>query len=93
MPKTSLGAKTLAVPAPVWLVGSYDASGQANLATIAWGGICCSEPPCVTISLRKSRHSYESIIARQAFTVNIPSEAFVREADFAGLVSDRKSVV
>ncbi|WP_413847991.1 hypothetical protein [Desulfobacula sp.] len=21
--------------------------------TAAWGGICCSKPPCVTVSLRK----------------------------------------
>jgi flavin reductase (DIM6/NTAB) family NADH-FMN oxidoreductase RutF len=85
----SLGAKTLAVPAPVWLVGTYDANGRPNIATIAWGGVCCSEPPCVAISLRKSRHTYDAVVARMAFTINVPAESFVREADFAGIVSGR----
>jgi flavin reductase (DIM6/NTAB) family NADH-FMN oxidoreductase RutF len=85
----SLGAKTLAVPTPVWLVGTYDANGCPNIATIAWGGVCCSEPPCVAISLRKSRHTYDAVVARMAFTINVPAESFVREADFAGIVSGR----
>jgi len=87
--KKSLGAQTLAVPTPVWLVGSYDKEGKPNLVTVAWGGICCSGPPAVTISLRKSRHSHAAILQRGAFTVNVPSEAFLRAADFAGLASGR----
>jgi flavin reductase (DIM6/NTAB) family NADH-FMN oxidoreductase RutF len=87
--KKSLGAATLAMPTPVWVIGSYDKDGQPNLATIAWGGICSSEPAAVTISLRKSRYSYDSIMARRAFTVNIPSEAYVGAADYAGIASGR----
>ena len=86
----SLGAKTLVVPTPVWLVGTYDADGRPNIATIAWGGVCCSEPPCVAISLRKSRHTYDAVVARMAFTINVPAESHVREADFAGLASGRE---
>lgn len=89
MSKISLGAKTLATPTPAWLVGTYDATNRPNLATIAWGGICCSDPPAVAISLRKSRHSYDAIAARKAFTINVPSEKFVHEADYAGIVSGR----
>ena len=85
----SVGAKALAVPTPVWLVGTYDADGRPNIATIAWGGVCCSEPPCVAISLRQSRYTYEAVVARMAFTINVPAQSFVREADFAGLVSGR----
>jgi flavin reductase (DIM6/NTAB) family NADH-FMN oxidoreductase RutF len=87
--KKSLGGNTIAMPTPVWLVGSYDQDGKPNLATIAWGGICCSEPPAVTVSLRKSRHSYPAILSRKAFTVNIPSESLLRQADYAGMVSGR----
>ena len=87
--KQSLGAKPMATVAPVWLVGSYDAQGKANLAAVAWGGTCCSEPPALTISLRKSRHSYDSILERKAFTVNIPSESQLVAADYTGLVSGR----
>ncbi len=56
--KKSFVSKTLAFPTQVWCVGSYDQKGQPNLMTIAWGGICCSSPPAVTISLRKATYPY-----------------------------------
>jgi flavin reductase (DIM6/NTAB) family NADH-FMN oxidoreductase RutF len=87
--KQSVGAKTLAMPTPVWLVGTYDAQGRPNIMTIAWGGICCSQPPAVTVSLRRATHSYAAIEARRAFTVNIPSAAQAPQADYVGIVSGR----
>lgn len=89
--KKSLGAVTHAMPTPVWLVGSYDKEGKPNLATVAWGGVCCSDPASVTVSLRKSRHSYHAILERQAFTINVASNRFAREADYAGIASGRDS--
>ena len=87
--KKSVGARTLAMPAPVWVVGTYDARGRANLMTAAWGGICCSRPPCLAVSLRKATYTHGSILSRQAFTVSVPSERHVRQADYAGLASGR----
>ena len=87
--KQSLGAKTLATPTPVWLVGTYDAEGKPNIMTAAWGGICCSTPPCVTVSLRRATHSYAAIEARKSFTVSIPSETQAVQADYVGTVSGR----
>lgn len=87
--KQSVGAKTLAMPTPVWLVGTYDADDKPNIMTIAWGGICCSTPPCVTVSLRKVTHSYAAIEARKAFTISIPSTQQVAQADFCGIASGR----
>lgn len=87
--KKSLGAKTIIVPAPVWCVGSYDANGNPNVMTAAWGGICCSSPPCVTVSLRKATYTYGSIMARKAYTLSVPSEKYVREADYYGMASGR----
>jgi flavin reductase (DIM6/NTAB) family NADH-FMN oxidoreductase RutF len=87
--KKSLGAKTLAQPAPAWVIGSYDAQGKPNIMTIAWGGICCSQPPCLTISLRKATYTYGCIKERKAYTVNIPSAALVKEVDYIGTVSGR----
>ena len=87
--KKSLGPKTLLYPTPVWVVGTYDKDEKPNVMTIAWGGICCSKPPCVTISLRKATYSYGNIVERKAFTINIPSEVHCREADYFGLVSGK----
>ena len=88
--KTSLGARTLLYPTPVLVVGTYDAEGKPNVMTAAWGGICCSQPPCVAVSLRKATYTYGNILARKAFTLSIPSEQHVKEADYFGLVSGRK---
>lgn len=87
--KKSLGKGPHAMPTPVWLVGTYDKEGRPNLATVAWGGVCCSDPAAVTVSLRKSRHSYDAILERRSFTVNIPSQDFARAADYAGIASGR----
>jgi len=88
--KKSFGAKTLAFPDPVWCVGSYDIKDQPNLMTIAWGGICCSKPPAVTISLRKATYTYGNIMARKAYTINIPSVKYVKEADYVGIASGKQ---
>jgi len=87
--KTSLGAKTLAHATPTWVGGTYDPDGKPNVATVAWAGICCSQPPCVAVSLRKATYSYGNIVERKAFTVNVPSVAHVKETDYFGLVSGR----
>ncbi|WP_094607248.1 Flavoredoxin [Sporomusa silvacetica DSM 10669] len=89
--KKSIGAKTFAMPTPVWVIGTYGENDEPNIMTAAWGGICCSEPPCVTVSLQKIRASYDNILNRKAFTVSIPSKAHVVEADYAGMVSGKNT--
>jgi flavin reductase (DIM6/NTAB) family NADH-FMN oxidoreductase RutF len=87
--KKSLGAKTLLYPTPVLVVGTYDKAGKPNAMTAAWGGICCSKPPCVAVSLRKATATHGNIMERRAFTISIPSEIHVDQADYLGLVSGR----
>jgi len=87
--KKSLGAKTIIYPTPVLVIGTYDRNGKANVMTAAWAGICCSAPPCVGVSLRKATYTYVNIMERKAFTVNVPSEDLVKQADYFGIVSGR----
>jgi flavin reductase (DIM6/NTAB) family NADH-FMN oxidoreductase RutF len=87
--KKSLGANTLIFPTPVWCVGSYDKDGKPNVMTAAWGGVCCSKPPCLTVSLRKATYSYGNILLHGAYTVSVPSHLYVAEADYFGIVSGR----
>ncbi len=87
--KVSIGAKTVLHPHPVLIVGSFDAGGKPNLAAVAWGGICCSKPPAVGVSLREATKTFHNIKHAGAFTVNIPSEAHVRAADFCGVASGK----
>ena len=87
--KKSLGPRAIIQPNPVLIVGSYDQKGTANIMAAAWGGICCSKPPCATVSLRKATYSYGCIQHHRAYTINIPSVDFVKEADYAGIYSGR----
>lgn len=87
--KTSLGARTAVYPTPVFIVGTYDPEGKPNVMTVAWGGICCSEPPCVAISVREATLTYGNLVERGAFTISIPSVDHLRQADFFGIVSGR----
>ena len=89
--KKSIGADTLAYPTPVWCVGSYDSEGRPNVMTIAWGGICCSKPPAVTVSLRKATYTYGCIMARMAYTISVPSIQYAAEADYFGMVSGKSA--
>jgi len=87
--KKSLGPKTILYPTPVLIIGTYDSQEKPNLATVAWGGICCSVPPCIAISMRKATYTHGNIMERKAFTVNILSENMTKEADYYGIVSGR----
>jgi len=87
--KKSIGAKTIVYPTPVFIVGTYDENEIPDVMAAAWGGISCSKPPCVSISLQKQRYTLKNIVERKAFTINIPSEKYASEADYFGMVSGR----
>lgn len=87
--RVSIGPKTIVHPHPVFVIGSYCEDGRPNMMTASWSGICCSQPPCVAVSLRKATLTYANIMTSGAFTVNVPSAKYAREADYAGIVSGR----
>lgn len=89
--KKSIGAKPLVYPAPVFVIGAYTSEGKPNVMTASWAGICCSDPPCISVSLRKATYTYGLIKSAGAFTISVPSERYAREADYFGSVSGRKT--
>jgi flavin reductase (DIM6/NTAB) family NADH-FMN oxidoreductase RutF len=88
--KKSIGPRTMAFPTPVWVVGTYDQDDKPNAMTAAWASICCSKPPAIGVSLRKATYTYGNLIQRQAFTISVPDEAHVREADYLGMATGRE---
>jgi flavin reductase (DIM6/NTAB) family NADH-FMN oxidoreductase RutF len=88
--KLALPAQPILLPSPVLIIGTYGSDGKPNIMQAAWGGIASSQPPCISVSLREATLSYHNIRQTEAFTVNIPSEKYVREADLAGLISGRE---
>jgi flavin reductase (DIM6/NTAB) family NADH-FMN oxidoreductase RutF len=89
MTKIALEPATILHPHPVLLVGTFGEDGKPNLMNAAWGGICCSAPPCVAVSLREATLTYHNILRTRAFTVGIPSRRHVEAADYVGIVSGR----
>ncbi len=89
--KVSVGPQALALPAPVWLIGSYDRSGRPNAMAASWAGVCCSEPPCVAVAVRPERYSHHGIAEHGAFTVNVPSVEQVAATEVFGSQSGRDS--
>jgi len=87
--KKSIGARSLVYPTPVFVVGTYDQSGNPNVMAAAWGGICCSSPPCIAVSLRRATYTHGNIMEKRAFSISIPPEAYVKETDYFGIVSGR----
>lgn len=85
--KKSIGKRELVYPNPVFVIGTYDSNGIPNMMAASWGGICCSEPPCIAVSVRPTRYTYGNIKSTGAFTINIPSEKYASEADFVGIAT------
>jgi flavin reductase (DIM6/NTAB) family NADH-FMN oxidoreductase RutF len=77
-------------PMPAVLVGTYGEDGIPNAMTAAWTSACCQSPPCLGVAVRKSRLTFDNIVARSAFTINVPSVGLVKEVDYLGIISGKK---
>src|SRR5512136_3124078 len=77
--KLFLPAQTILLPSPVLIIGTYSSDGRPNIMAASWGGIASSKPPCISVCLREATLSYHNIKETKAFTVNIPSEKYLKE--------------
>jgi flavin reductase (DIM6/NTAB) family NADH-FMN oxidoreductase RutF len=71
---------------PVVIVGA-NVGGKANFNTIAYCGVAQSQPPMLSISMDKKRHTRKGILQNKTFSVNIPSESMIEVTDFIGISS------
>ncbi len=78
-------------PSPVVMVGCAS-SGESvpNLITVAWAGTVCSEPPMLSIAIRRERYSHGLIRESGVFSVNLVNRKLVRACDFCGCRSGRE---
>ena len=87
--KQSRGGGVALYAVPVVLVTCVDDCGRANIITLAWVGVVCSEPPQIGIAIRPDRYSHGLIEKSGQFVVNIPGEDLLGAADICGTVSGR----
>ncbi len=80
---------TMLNPVPVVMVSCSDNAGKPNIITLAWAGTINSDPPMVSISVRKQRYSYELIKQKGQFVINLPTRNLTFATDFCGVKSGK----
>ncbi|MBR5279345.1 MAG: flavin reductase family protein [Clostridia bacterium] len=86
--KQALKPSTFLSPVPAVMVTCGDPE-KPNIITLAWAGTVNSEPPMLSISVRKSRYSHGLIKKTGTFGVNLVSQGLCWETDFCGVKSGR----
>lgn len=80
---------TMLNPVPVVMVSCTDNDGKPNIITLAWAGTVNSDPPMLSISIRKSRYSHGIIKEKGEFAVNLPTRELAFATDYCGVKSGR----
>lgn len=89
MSKINFKPGNMLYPLPVVMVTSADKEGKPNIITIAWTGTICSEPPMVSISVRKERYSHKLISESGEFVINLTTEDLAYATDYCGVRSGK----
>ncbi|MDE5873300.1 MAG: flavin reductase family protein [Lachnospiraceae bacterium] len=76
-------------PLPAVMVTVSDGAGNDNIITIAWTGTVNSDPPMVSISVRKSRYSHELLTKNGEFAINLVTRELAFAMDYCGVKSGR----
>lgn len=76
-------------PAPVVMLSCREEGGRPNIITLAWVGTVCSEPPMLSVSIRKDRFSHGIVSRSGEFAVNLVPARLARACDFCGVKSGR----
>jgi flavin reductase (DIM6/NTAB) family NADH-FMN oxidoreductase RutF len=80
---------TILNPVPAVMVTCVDQEGKPNIITLAWAGTINSEPPMLSISVRKQRYSYNLIKEKEQFVVNLTTRRLAFATDYCGVKSGR----
>ena len=76
--------KGFVIPLPVFIIGTYNADGEANAMNAAWAGQIGGD----LISVSLGEHpSTENIKLNRAFTVSFATKNYTAECDYVGIVS------
>lgn len=83
---------TLLAPVPAVLVSvgcEEEGAVKTNLLAVAWTGTVCSEPPMLSVSVRRERYSYSMLEKSGEFVVNLVGQKQLKALDFCGVRSGR----
>lgn len=86
--RKNFGPRTACYPMPVYMIGTYNEDGTANVMNAAWGGI--SEENEISICVSAGHKTTANFLARKAFTVSMATAQTVAACDYVGIVSGNK---
>ena len=86
--RKNFGAKPICYPQPVFILAAYDEAGVPNAMNAAWGGI--SEDREISICVSADHKTTLNILAKNAFTVSMATEAQMVACYYVGVVSGNK---
>lgn len=92
MSKTQWKPGNMLYPVPAALISvscMEGEEGRDNLFTVAWTGTVCSDPPMVSIAVRKERFSHHMIEKTDEFVINLTTKKLARVTDYCGVKSGR----
>jgi flavin reductase (DIM6/NTAB) family NADH-FMN oxidoreductase RutF len=89
MPKLLWKPGTMIYPVPAVLVSCGADPSEYNIITISWTGTICTDPAMCYISVRPSRHSYDTIKRNGGFVINLTTAKLAKAADWCGVKSGR----
>ncbi|MBQ6036749.1 MAG: flavin reductase family protein [Lachnospiraceae bacterium] len=89
MAKKQFKPGNMLAPVPAALITCKDSEGRTNMLTLAWVGTICSDPPMLSISIRKERFSHHMVLETGEFVVNLTTEEILEATDYAGVKSGR----
>lgn len=87
--KIEVGLSTILNPVPVVMISSANKNGDKDICTVAWAGTVNSEPPMVSISLRKSRLTHDYVEETGEFVINLVNKSLAKPCDYCGVKSGR----
>ena len=87
MAKIDFKPGNMLYPLPAVLVTVADKQGKPNIFTVAWAGTVCTNPPMVSISVRKERFSHAMLLETGEFVINLTTEKLVYATDYCGVKS------
>ena len=76
-------------PTPVVMLSCAAEGEKPNIITLAWVGTVNSEPPMLSVSIRKERFSHHQVKESGEFVVNLVSAALAKACDWCGVRSGR----
>ena len=86
--RKNFSKKTVLLPLPVYIIGTYDENGKANAMNLAWGVQCGYHE--VSLSIAREHKTMKNILLKKAFTISLATKATKDIADYFGIVSGNK---